>query len=496
MNLRQIIAMAAATLLAAGTICAQTSSENISGSVDQPSGSHAPRYIFYFIGDGMGFNHVVNAQIYRNEVLGVDSTLTMLSMPVTSAARTHSASSDVTDSAAAGTALATGHKTRNNMLGMSADTVAVTSIAKTLFDRGWGIGLVTSVGIDDATPGAFYAHVPSRYDKMDVARQLAGSGYQFAAGAGLAAARDEDGRLTGLLDYFTEQGVKVAYGPEGLEEEADRLLVLSRDTMMTWNVGYTVDSIPGALTLPAMTAAGIRHLQRVSPDRFFMMVEGGNIDHAGHANDGGTIIREVLNFDQAISLAWNFYEAHPDETLIVITADHETGGMSIGNTFTGYNVYPSKAAGQKISKERFSNYVKSLAHDRRIYRWEDMEEYLRDNLGWGVDVIISEEENNSLKEMFEEMMAGRNSAPDQETLYATFDGFSARVFELLNREAGYGFATIKHTGAPVPVFAAGVGACRFSSLNDNSDLPRKILSIALGEPASTSSCRKTECRDR
>lgn len=442
---------------------------------------NAPRYIFYFIGDGMGFSHVFNSQIYLNEVLGADSTMTMLRMPVASLARTHSASSDVTDSAAAGTALSTGSKTRNNMLGMNADTVAVTSIAKTLFDQGWGVGLVTSVAIDDATPGAFYAHVPSRHEYMTIGRQLAESGYQFAAGAGLRAARDGEGRQTGLLDYFAGQGVKVAYGPEGLRETADRLLVLSTDTVRNWNIGYAIDSVPGALTLPDMTSAGIRQLTRVSPDRFFMMVEGGSIDHAGHANDGGTILREVINFDQSIALAWEFYKAHPDETLVVITADHETGGMSVGNTFSGYNVYPGVMASQKVSKELFSEYVKSLAHDRRIYRWPDMEEYLRDNLGLGSQFVLTEEETAELSEMFESMMAGRNSAPDQETLYATFDGFSARVFELLNMKAGLGFTSVKHTGTPVPVFAAGVGAERFSGVNDNTDLPRKILSIALGQ---------------
>ncbi len=441
----------------------------------------APKYIFYYIGDGMGFNHVLNAQIFSDEVLRADSTLTMLRFPVASMARTHSASSDVTDSAAAGTALATGRKTRNNMLGMDADTVAVTSIAKTLFDKGWGVGLVTTVAIDDATPGAFYAHVPSRSEYMTVGRQLAESGYQYAAGAGLRAARDNDGARTPLLDYFAEQGVTVACGPEGLATEADRLLVLSNDTVKTWNVGYTVDSIPGALTLPAMTAAGIRQLSRVSPDRFFMMVEGGNIDHAGHANDGGTIMREVINFDQSLALAWQFYLAHPDETLIVVTADHETGGMSIGTTTTGYSVRPAVAAAQKVSKEEFSEYVKSLARDRRVYHWPDMEEYLADNLGFGSAVKLTPEETAELSEMFENMMAGRNSAPDQETLYATFDGFSARVFELLNDKAGLGFTTIKHTGAPVPVFAVGVGASEFSGVNDNTDLPRKILSIALGE---------------
>lgn len=437
----------------------------------------APRYIFYYIGDGMGFNHVLNAQIYSNEVLGNDSTLTMLTLPVASMARTHSASTDVTDSAAAGTALATGHKTRNNMLGMAPDTTAVTSIAKTLFDKGWGVGLVTTVAIDDATPGAFYANVPSRSEYMTIGRKLAESGYQFAAGAGLRAARDKDGRKTPLLDYFAEQGVTVASGVEGLEVEADRLLVLSPDTVKTWNVGYTIDSIPGALTLPAMTAAGIRQLQRVSPDRFFLMVEGGNIDHAGHANDGGTILREVINFDESLRLAYDFYLAHPDETLIVVTADHETGGLSLGTTTSGYALYPQVAAAQKVSKEEFGEYVKSLAHDRRIYRWPDMEEYLAENLGFGSAVKLTDEETAELAEMFEALVEGRNSAADQETLYATFNGFTARVFELLNDKAGMGFTTIKHTGAMVPVFAIGVGADLFKGVNDNTDLPRKILTL-------------------
>lgn len=444
--------------------------------VDTPQEA-TPRYIFYFIGDGMGMNHVLNARIFSNEVLGDTTSLTMLGFPVSSFALTRSASSYVTDSSAAGTALATGHKTRNGMLGVTPDSMAVTSVARTLFDKGWGVGLVTTVAIDDATPGAFYAHVPSRSEYMTIGRQLAESGYQFAAGAGLRAARDKDGVKTPLLDYFAEQGVTVATGRDGLETVADRVLVLSQDTVRTWNVGYTIDSIPGALTLPDMTAAAIRQLTRVTPDRFFLMVEGGNIDHAGHANDGGTIMREVINFDQSIALAYDFYLKHPDETLILVTADHETGGMSVGTTTSGYAVNPEVAALQKVSKEQFTEYFKSIARNRRVYHWSDMEEYLAENLGFGTAVKLTDEETAELSRMFEDMMAGRNT-PDQETLYATFDGFTARVFGLLNDKAGLGFTTVKHTGAPVPVFAIGVGAERFNGINDNTDLPRKILSIA------------------
>lgn len=438
----------------------------------------APKYIFYYIGDGMGFNHVLNAQIFSDEVLRADSTLTMLRFPVASMARTHSASSDVTDSAAAGTALATGRKTRNNMLGMDADTVAVTSIAKTLFDKGWGVGLVTTVAIDDATPGAFYAHVPSRSEYMAVGRQLAESGYQYAAGAGLRAARDKDGSRTPLLDYFAEQGVTVACGPEGLATEADRLLVLSNDTVKTWNVGYTVDSIPGALTLPAMTAAGIRQLSRVSPDRFFMMVEGGNIDHAGHGNDGGTSMREIINFNDAIRVAYDFYLQHPDETLIVITADHETGGMSVGCQETGYSVQLQNAAMQKVSKEAFNNYCHGIYKSRMAFTWDDMEQYLAENLGLGTAFRPSPGEMEEIKQLFNNVFEKRNAGADRKTLYASFNIFADKVFNLLNSKSGIGWTTGSHTGSPVPVYAIGVDARLFSPMHDNTDLPKIILRIA------------------
>ncbi len=441
----------------------------------------APKYIFYFIGDGMGFNHVLNSQLYLTDVIGAPDTLTMYKMPVMSALRTHSFSSRVTDSAAAGTALATGHKTRNGMLGMGPDTVAVTSIAEVLFKRGWGVGLVTTDGVDDATPGAFYTHVKNRGERMQIGKDLADSGFQFVAGAGLAKARDKKGKKTELLDYFAKRGVKVTYGSQGLYEEADRMLVLSSDTVNTWSIGYTIDSIPDTMKLKDMIEAGIRQLTRVSPDRFFLMVEGGGIDHAAHSNDGGTIVREVLDFDQSLRLAYDFYLKHPEETLIVVTADHETGGMSAGTNATGYSVRTSRIAAQKISKEAFSDHIKSFVGDSREYTWKDMEDFMKEKLGWGTAFKPSEKQTAELENMFDQMMSGRELA-DQKTLYATFDGFTARVFEIVNQNTGFGFTSHSHTGATVPVFAAGVGAEKFSPLSDNTDIPRRILSIALDIP--------------
>ena len=120
------------------------------------------KYIFYLIGDGMGMAHAMAAEAYNRTVAHNDSHLRMMQFPVASQCTTHSASSPVTDSAAAGTALATATKTRNGMLGMNPDTIAVTSIATQLQQSGYGIGIVTTEDADDATPGAFYAHVPNR----------------------------------------------------------------------------------------------------------------------------------------------------------------------------------------------------------------------------------------------------------------------------------------------------------------------------------------------
>ena len=439
----------------------------------------APNYIFFFIGDGMGIAQVTNAQLYNARVLGNSTPLLSTTFPVASMATTHSASSDVTDSAAAGTALSTGHKTVNGMLGVTPDSVAVTSVAKKLFDAGYGVGIVTSVAIDDATPGAFYAHVPSRSQYYDIGRQLAECGYQFAAGASLRGAFDKQGNPTDLMKYFDEANVSVSYGLDSIDTTAQRLLVLSPFHKEKQNeIGFTIDSIAGALTLPALTRAGLDQLKRTSPDRFFMMVEGGNIDHAGHGNDGGTILREVINFNQALQEAYDFYLAHPDETLIVVTADHETGGMSVGCRETGYSVRLENAAGQKISKEEFSNLCRAMLRSRRIYTWDDMQEILRDELGFGVNLKLTPEETERLHTMFDEVFEKRASGLDQKTLYATFDGFTNEVFNILNAKSGMGWTTGGHSGMPVPVYAVGVDSQLFSPLNDKTDIPAKILSIA------------------
>ncbi len=438
-----------------------------------------PKYIFYYIGDGMGMGQVMGAEAYNRTVLGNTDNLLMMQFPVASVATSYSASSPVTDSAAAGTALASGNKTRNGMLGVTPDTTAVTSIAKTLFDDGYGVGLVTSVYPDDANPGAFYAHVPSRSMYYEIGKEAASCGYDFIGGSNLRGTRDKKTKQpTDLLEIFAENNVRVIRGAEGMDTiTSRRVLMLSPDSVRISNIGFTIDSIPGALTLPVMTEACLKHLQRNGRDRFFMMVEGGNIDHAGHANDGGTVIKEVINFQEALKIAYDFYLAHPDETLIVVTADHETGGMGLANNSVGYNLKLHYYDHQKISKDEFSDYCRSLLNSRRVYKWDDMKEFLTEKLGFWTHVPVTEQQTEQLKELFDRCVVRREGV-DTKTLYNNFSEFAVKVFNVLDSFTGLGWTTGGHTGGLVPVYAIGVGAEKFASFNDNTDIPKIIMEIA------------------
>lgn len=434
--------------------------------------AEAPRYVFYFIGDGMGWGAVSYAQLYKRVGLEDPTKMTMFTLPVAGSATTHSASSPVTDSAAAGTALATGHKTVNGMLGVTPDSVAVYSIAKTLHDRGWGVGLVTTVAPDDATPGAFYAHVPHRSRFYEIGCDAAASGYEFIAGANLRGARGTD-----LVKVIEESGMKIVRGTDALATtDSRRIMLLNTDTVTAHSndVGLTVDRLQGILTLPDMTRACLNHLEKNAPERFFMMVEGGSIDHAGHSNDVAASVNETLAFDESLQMAYEFYKAHPDETLIVVTADHETGGLAVANRGLGYYADPKVITHVKSSKDRFSEYLRSV--DRPM-TWEEMQTILTERFGLYGPLTPKESNDKEIREIFDSTFAGEMTVKERSD--AAWN-MSSAVCRAIDRLAGSGWTTWDHSGALVPVFAAGVDAERFGGIMDNTDIPKTIMSIIEG----------------
>lgn len=442
-----------------------------------------PKYIFYFIGDGMGMGHVNAAETYNRDILGNSEPLLMLRFPVASQVRTYSANKPITDSAAAGTALANGKKTNNGMIAVSPDSTGIyRSVAYDFFDAKYRVGIATSVAGDDATPAAFYANAYSRHDKVLIAAQVVKSFFNFFGGAVWRGSCDNDGNPNGWRELLDRAGLNVYTDPAEIIslKERPRVALLMAEKPYGDQIGYTIDSIAGALTLPEITAAGLAQLY--DPQRgFFFMVEGGNIDWAAHANDGGAVIKEVLNFQQAIDVAYQFYLAHPDETLIVVTADHDTGGMALGR-FDNRNPDLRLADFQRISKDRFSDYCKALLAEGKPISWEEMKRFLNENLGFWGAVKLTEAEESALHDDFDRTFIAREGK-DIRTLYNDFNQFAVRVFDILNSRMGIGWTATYHTGNFVPLYALGVGSELFSRNLDNVEVPALILRAAGLEPS-------------
>ncbi len=294
--------------------------------------AQSPKYIFMFIGDGMGYAHLNSAQAALAAQKGGFGfePLNFTQFPVLGNATTHSASHQITDSAAAGTALATGSKTANGTIGMSADkSKEYESVAVKAKREGLRVGIITSVSIDHATPAAFYAHTAKRsmYDK--IAQWLPKSNFDLFAGAGL---KDiSKNYYDSLKNHF---GYERVVGNEATLK-GKRVIWTQADTKTPSNIPLTIDREQGDMNLPNMTEKSIDYLD--NKKGFFMMIESGQIDWAAHDNDAASIVSEVIDLSEAVEKALEFYRAHKDETLIIVTADHETGGMTIGRDERGYD---------------------------------------------------------------------------------------------------------------------------------------------------------------
>jgi alkaline phosphatase len=201
-----------------------------------------------------------------------------------------------------------------------------------------------------------------------------------------------------------------------------------------------------------------------------MMAEGGKIDYACHGNDGGTVLREVVDFDNAIRLAYDFYLQHPDETLIVVTADHETGGLALGNSDYWLNL--KVLAEQKCSSDLLSDQLSALQKlAGASLTWEQVKEVLSRNTGLYAAVEVGEEEDRLLQAAYADMMQHIGM---QKTLYKDINALASKALALLNQKSRLGWTTSGHTASAVPVFAIGVGAEHFTGWHDNTEIASLI----------------------
>jgi alkaline phosphatase len=273
--------------------------------------------------------------------------LSFTKFPVMGMATTYSANSFVTCSSASGTALSTGFKTNNGMLGVDPDLNKLESISYKIHEQGIPVGIMSDVTIDHATPASFYANNESRSNYYDIASQLPRTGFEFFGGGEFAEPEGKEKDRENIYSVIEESGYKILRGIDEFQkrDKSDKILFFQEEEGNSI-LPYAIDREPGDLMLCQVVAAAIDHLY--GTDGFFIMAEGGKIDWAGHSNDGKSNILEVLDLSAAVQVAYNFYERYPNETLIIVTADHETGGMTLGGP-NGYVVDLKQLDPQKSS---------------------------------------------------------------------------------------------------------------------------------------------------
>ena len=299
------------------------------------------KYVFLFIGDGMGSAHVATAESYLSYKAGKlgGEQLLMTTFPYYGTVTTHSADKNITCSSAAGTAIACGEKANNGTVGINKDSVNVESVAYRLQKDGYKIGIISTVPINHATPSAFYAHNVNRSNGYELSHDIPGSGFEFYAGAGFLEFKGKDGKSEATDVYLEKNGYSVSYGLKEFREESmnkEKVVFCQASNREESADNYTSgDKMEEDASLGQMLELGMEFLGTDEP--FFFMCEGGAIDWSAHSNLTMPMIENILEFDESIKVAYDFYLAHPEETLIIVTADHETGGLTLGAGSTTVN---------------------------------------------------------------------------------------------------------------------------------------------------------------
>ncbi len=504
----------------------------------------APKYVFMFIGDGMGNPQVAATQYYLGSIQNPDSPypipadLSFTRFPSLGMVTTYDASSFCPDSASTATSMASGEKTLSGVINYDVTLTKpfklITEYAK---EAGKKVGVISSVSVDHATPAAYYAKQPSRNDYYEIAVQgVTGKTVDYLAGGGFKKPTGANKDQTDLMDYYAKQpsrndyyeiavqgvtgktvdylaggGFKKPTGankdqtdlmelaaqngwniPSSKEEilsltaESGRVLAINPVLQDSKAIHYEIDRERLAaegqdlLSLADFVQAGINVLD--NENGFFMMCEGGKIDWSGHANDAATSIHETLALSDAVQVAVDFAAEHPDETLILVTADHETGGMTIGFATTAYDTHFDYLTRQKISFTDFDSVIAQLRDSNATFEegLREVEKYYGLTTKEGDDLSLNATELDSLRAAWELSMKPvdeREMGANEQLLYGGYEPFSMAVSHIMNNKAGLSYTSYAHTGLQIPVYAMGVGAEHFAGLYDNTDIFNRTLEV-------------------
>ncbi len=476
--------------------------------------NHA-KYVFLFIGDGMGNIPVSAAEYYLGPDNGNEGNgqaeaqpLNFSQFPVIGLQNPTDADHYVPDSAATATAFGNGVKIDSNVIGLTPGfTEQTESVAEKAKNEGKSVGILSTVTLNHATPAAFYSNVEHRNNYYEIGEQMAKSGFDYFAGGSLGRRTGDNDDQKDLYEVMEENGYTVAdtieefdaitadsgpvYAPAATLSEADGS-----------SMKYAMDRDEGEQSLQDMVAKGIEVLS-TNENGFFMMTESGKIDWSEHANDAAATIKEVIDFQNAIQEAVDFYYEHPDETLIVVTADHPTGGFTVGNSETGYDSYFHLIDNQKVSQEEFDVLFDKAKEENPEMTFEDAIPLLEENFGFVFDLENTEEdvktfgeledaeeqesdlmlvtpyELQELKYAFEQSMLPyeKRNAGQTDIIkgYHSYEPLSIAATRLVARKAGFAFTTVDHSPERVPVYAIGSGAAMFEGNFENVDIAYKLL---------------------
>lgn len=441
------------------------------------------KYVFYFIGDGMGVNQVNGTEMYLAEQEGRIGVKPLLftTFPAGTMATTFSATNSVTDSSAAGTALATGEKTYNGAVSMDDDKNVLSTVAERAKKAGRKVGIATSVSVDHATPAAFYAHQPNRSRYYEIALDLPKAGFDFYAGSGFLkpTTTADKKEAPNVFPIIEEAGYTIARGLDEYKEkaaDAKKMILIQKEGAEPSCLPYAIDHEEGDLTLPEITESAVSFLSKGNKKGFFLMVEGGKIDWACHSNDPVTVFEEVIDLDNAVRVAYEFYKKHPKETLIVVTADHETGGMGLG--IGKYELHLKSLLNQKQSQDLLSKAITDLRKDKAgKASWNEIKDLLTEKMGFWKELPLTWEQEKMLRDEYEQSFV-KNKVVFEESLYARTEPLAAAARKVMSQIAMVGWTSSSHTAGYVPVFAIGAGADLFTGKMDNTEIPKRIAKAA------------------
>lgn len=457
-----------------------------------------PKYIFLFIGDGMSYPQVQSAAYYlgaKTSNGGVETKeLSFMNFPTVGSAQTFDSTSFCPDSASTATSISTGNKTYSGVINMdTTKTVKFETIAEKLKAQlDYKIGVLTTVNLNHATPAAFYAHQASRNNYYEIGQELIASGFDYFAGGGLLNPTGKNKDFPNLYDVAEEAGYTVTTTQSEIEavtEKTGKVIAIDENLADSDSMAYEMDAQDGQWLLADYVEKGIEVLD--NDNGFFMMVEGGKVDWACHANDAAASINDTIALDKAVQVAYKFYKEHPADTLILVTGDHETGGLTIGFSGTNYDTYLKNLENQTISFAKFDiDYVSEYKKNRTPFSQVLVD--IKNNFGLVTaddaaaaadsTLVLTEYELEKLEEAYERTLEiGKSSqkmmTQEEYVLYGTYEPLSVTITHILNNKSGIAFTSYSHTGLPVPVFAIGNGSSLFEGYYDNTDIFNKLSAL-------------------